>query len=213
MKKQSVNILLVDDHKVLREGIKTVLKQQNDIKIVGEAENGQQAIEFLSEHHENVDVVLMDVNMPNVNGIDATRIIAKKFKNVNILALTMHVEETYIVKMIKAGALGYILKDSGRDQMVDAINMVANGKKYYSNDVSVTIINSYINDNKRSRPELSSREDQILNLLIDGHTSSIIAKKLQISIRTVETHRRNILKKLNMKNTAELIKHTMQKIG
>lgn len=212
---KKIKALLVDDHKIIRDGIKSMLKIDKEIEVVAEAENGALAINYLEEHHKEIDIVLMDINMPELNGIDAVEIIAKRFPDMKVLALTMHAEEAYIINMIKAGALGYILKESGREELVSAVKAVASGKKYYSNDVSVTMINSMMHgsttkSNGKHSSELTSREMEVLSFIVDGHTNVEIADKLFISNRTVDTHRRNLLQKLNLRNTAELVRHAIK---
>ncbi len=208
-----IRTLLVDDHKIVRDGIKSILNGDKEISVVAEAENGVEAIQYIEKHNGEIDVVVMDINMPELNGVDATEIIAKLYQNINIIALTMHSEEAYILDMIKAGALGYVLKDSGGKKLIEAVKTVASGKKYYSNEVSVTMINSIINANNSAKEKsvLSSKEKEILRSVIDGKTNVQIGKLYGLSSRTVETHRRNIMKKMNVKNTAEMVAKAIKK--
>ena len=208
---KKINIVIVDDHKIMRDGIRAILSTDKTFKIVHESENGEDIISYLEKEYKKVDVILMDISLPNLNGIDTTSIILKLFKNTNILALTMHDEEAYIVQMIKAGAKGYILKDAGRDELITAVKKVALGENYYSNEVSVTLINSMVKEEKdlSSSSSLSKRESQVLQLICNGETNNDIAKTLAISPRTVETHRRSIVKKLGLKNTAELVRYAI----
>ena len=143
-----IKLLLADDHVIIRDGIKLMLKRDSKFEIVAEAGNGKEVIEFLNANPKSVDVILMDINMPVMNGIEAAQVVAEIFNHVKILALTMHAEATYITNMLKAGALGYILKESTTEDLVSAIVAVAEGQKYYSNEVSVTMINSLMNDDK-----------------------------------------------------------------
>jgi len=208
---KEIRVLLADDHLIIRDGIRYMLKGSKNIKVVAEASNGTEVVQYLENNPDTVDVVLMDINMPELNGIDATEIILKRFNNINVLALTMHAEESYIMSMIKAGALGYILKESSKEELFQAIEMVLEGKKYYSNEVSVTMINSMMDEEKNpSSAEISEREQEVLALIIDGLTNVEIGKSLHISNRTVESHRRNILQKLDVKNTAELVRYAIQ---
>ena len=207
---KTTRLLLADDHLIIRDGIKLMLKKNSELEIVGEASNGEEVIEFLRENFDAVDVILMDINMPTMNGIEATQVITKEFPHIKILALTMHAEETYITNMLKAGALGYILKESGSSELVAAINSVAGGEKYYSNDVSVTMINALMNDDKPKVSQLSSREEEVLSHIATGATNKEVGDMLCISGRTVETHRRNILGKLDVKNTAEMIRYAIE---
>ncbi|MBL4668030.1 MAG: response regulator transcription factor [Flavobacteriales bacterium] len=206
----TIKLLLADDHLIIRDGIKLMLKKNSEFDIVAEASTGKEVIEYLANHPNTVDVVLMDINMPEMNGIEATQFITEHFKGINILALTMHIEEAYITSMLKAGALGYILKESGTNELISAIKSVASGQKYYSNDVSVTMINALMNDKKPESSVLSNRETEILGHIAMGSTNKEVGKMLFISGRTVETHRRNILGKLDLRNTAELIRYAIE---
>ena len=207
---KTIKLLLADDHLIIRDGIKLMLKKSSEFDIVAEASNGKEVIEYLNANPNTVDVVLMDINMPEMNGIEATQFIAEHFKSVNILALTMHAEETYITSMLKAGALGYILKESGTSELVSAIKSVASGQKYYSNEVSVTMINALMNGEKSTSSVLSERETEVLGHIAEGSTNKEVGEKLNISGRTVETHRRNILGKLELRNTAEMIRYAIE---
>ncbi len=207
---EKIKVLLVDDHIIIRDGIRFMLRKEPDISVVAEANNGVEAIDYLENNTNNVDVVLLDINMPELNGIDAAEIITKRFKNIKILALTMHAEESYIISMLKAGSLGYILKESSKEDLVVAIKTIALGNKYYSNEVSVTMINSLMKEDKPKKIEISKREEEVLKLIVDGLTNVEIATELNISNRTVETHRRNILHKLDVRNTAELVRYAIE---
>lgn len=207
---ETVRLLLADDHSIIRDGIKLMLKKNSEFEIVTEAKNGKEVIEYLTNNPNTIDVVLMDINMPEMNGIEATQFIVDHCKGVNVLALTMHAEETYISSMIKAGALGYILKESGTSELVKAINSVAAGDKYYSNEVSVTMINALMNGEKPQSSTLSERETEVLSHIAGGSTNKEVGEILCISGRTVETHRRNILAKLEIRNTAEMIRYAIE---
>lgn len=207
---ETIKLLLADDHLMIRDGIKLMLKKSLGMEIVAEASNGAEVITYLEKYASKIDIVLMDINMPIMSGIEATQIITDKFKNIKVLALTMHAEGTYITNMLKAGALGYVLKESGTNELITAINTVARGQKYYSNEVSVTLINSLISDDKPKDSQLSERELEVLAHIATGETNKKIGDKLCISGRTVETHRRNILEKLAVKNTAEMIRYAIE---
>ncbi len=207
---ETIKILLADDHLMIRDGIKLMLKKSLGMEIVAEASNGAEVISYLEKYASKIDIVLMDINMPEMNGIEATQIITDKFKPVKVLVLTMHAEGTYITNMLKAGALGYVLKESGTDELITAIKTVANGQKYYTNEVSVTLINSLMSDDKPKDSQLSERELEVLAHIATGETNKKIGDKLCISGRTVETHRRNILEKLAVKNTAEMIRYAIE---
>jgi DNA-binding NarL/FixJ family response regulator len=207
---KTINLLLADDHTIIRDGIKLMLKKNPEFNIVAEANNGEEVISYLLAKPNTVDVVLMDINMPEMNGIEAAHYITKNIEGLNILALTMHAEETYITSMLKAGALGYILKESGTSELMSAIKSVASGQKYYSNEVSVTMINALMNEDKPRKSVLSKRESEVLGHIAMGTTNKQVGEILFISGRTVETHRRNILDKLDLKNTAELIRYAIE---
>jgi DNA-binding NarL/FixJ family response regulator len=207
---ETIKILLADDHLIIRDGIKLMLKKNLNFKIVAEAANGGEVIQYLHDNPNSIDVVLMDINMPTMNGIEAAKIILEKFSDVKVLALTMHAEESYITNMLKAGALGYILKESKTEELVSAIKSVARGEKYYSNEVSVTLINSLMNGDKPQESELSDREAQVLSHIATGLTNKEVGEILYISGRTVESHRRNIMGKLDLRNTAEMIRYALE---
>ncbi|MFB0925926.1 MAG: response regulator transcription factor, partial [Vicingaceae bacterium] len=159
---KTINLLLADDHTIIRDGIKLMLKKNPEFNIVAEANNGEEAISYLLAKPNTVDVILMDINMPEMNGIEATQYITNNIKGLNILALTMHAEETYITSMLRAGALGYILKEAGTSELMSAIKSVASGQKYYSNEVSVTMINALMNNDSPKSSVLSKRESEVL---------------------------------------------------
>jgi len=205
-----IKLLLVDDHLLIREGVKLLLKRHDDIDIVAEAKSGKEVIEYLNAHPNSIDVVLMDINMPGMTGIETTKTITERYNDIKIIALTMHIEEVYIKDMINAGAMGYVLKDSGINELLSAIKLVFSGKKYYSNDVSVTMINSLMNANESKALILSERELEVLTYISKGLTNNQTGELLNISGRTVETHRRNILAKLEVKNTAEMIRYAFE---
>jgi DNA-binding NarL/FixJ family response regulator len=208
-----IRILIADDHKMFREGIKALLDKEKHISVVGDVADGNEVINFL-ENNE-VDIILMDIDMGKPNGIDATFNLKKKFPDVNVLALSMYGEHNYILKMIEAGANGYILKNAGKEEMLTAINSVAAGGSYFSREVSVRL---FENINKLQKKEsdksdipLTNREIEILKLISQEYSNAEIADKLFISIRTVDTHRRNLIEKLRVKNTAGLVKYAMKK--
>jgi len=187
-----------------------MLKKNTEFEFVAEVNNGKEAIEYISRNPDTFDVVLMDINMPDMNGIEATQFISEHYKYINVLALTMHSEETYITNMLKAGAIGYILKESGTSELVSAIKSVARGEKYYSNEVSVTMINALMNNDKPVTSDLTEREIEVLSHIANGTTNNGVGDILCISGRTVETHRRNILGKLGLNNTAEMIRYAIE---
>ena len=213
-----IRILLVDDHKIIRDGLKALLGGEETLRIVGECEDGDEVLQFLSKNE--VDVILMDINMPVVNGIEATRLVTDHYPGMKIIALTMHDEDGYISKVLKAGASGYVLKNAGKTELVNAIKEVAlKAENYYSKEVADIMMKKYLKKstavakplNQMVNPEdLTKRELEILKLIAEELTNNEIADKLYISPRTVDTHRRNLLQKLAVKNTAGLVKFAIQ---
>ena len=217
MNMEKIKLLLVDDHKVLRDGIRYMLALQEKINVnVDEAENGSEAIAMAKQF--SYDVIIMDINMPDVNGIEATEEIIKNNKDAKILALSMHDEEYYIVKMIQAGAKGYILKSIGSEELLQAIIKVSHGEKYYSSEAALKLMGNYHDDIVERKPRkresykgiLSKRELEVLKLIANEYTNDQIAKKLFISKRTVDSHRQNMLGKTQAKNTAGLLRYAVK---
>jgi DNA-binding NarL/FixJ family response regulator len=181
-----------------------------NIKVVGECSNGNEAIAYLKENNDDVDIIIMDINMPILNGIEATQQLVANDVKAKIIAMTMRGEDKYISKMLAAGAVGYILKDSGKDELFKAIIDVHGGEKYFSNEVRISLVSSYLNKKSTNGlypDEFSAREIEVLICISEGLTNKLTGKKLFISSRTVETHRRNMLQKAGVNNTIELIKY------
>ena len=198
-----ISILIADDHKVFRDGITSILGEVEDINIIGEANDGREVMDQLETLEP--DVILMDITMGETNGIDTTKLVKQKFPFIKVLVLSMHGESAYIVKMLEAGASGYLLKDAGKYEMIRAIRTVAEGNTYYSQRVSSAIVEHLTNPNqlkKNKQIPLTKRELDVLRLIAEEYTNPEIAESLHISIRTVDTHRRNLLEKLQLKNTA-----------
>lgn len=204
-----INVLIVDDHKMIRDGIKLMLKNDPIFKIIGEADNGLEAINYIDSNPTSVNVVLMDINMPIMDGISSAKSICKKFSNIKILAVTMYSEAKYIIDMLNAGAHGYILKESSKDELMEAIKIVNSGKKYYSREVSNVLIDHFMNNTSSKSSELTERELEILSFIAGGYSNVEIANELLISNNTVDVHRRNILDKLKLKNTASLVRYAI----
>lgn len=207
-----IKVLIADDHKVFRDGIISILEGEEDMEVVGEVGDGKAVIELLET--VQTDVILMDITMGDAGGIETSMIIKNKFPGIKILALSMHDESTYIVKMLEAGAKGYLLKNAGGKEMVRAIRVVNEGNTYYSGEVSATIIDHLTKGTKPKQKKegipLSKRELEVLELIAEEFTNPEIAEKLFISIRTVDTHRRNLIEKLGVKNTAGLVKYAIR---
>ena len=211
-----INILIVDDHRMIRDGIRAFLADEADICIVDEATNQSEALAKLEQHSE-IEVVVMDISLgQGEDGVAATRQIIDQHPGVRVLALTMHDEEAHITNMLQAGAVGYLLKDTGMDELVMAIRTVAQGESYFSKDVSATMMKRFMTHQKEKSgasvlPEqLTRREREILQLIAEEYTNPEIAEKLFISPRTVDTHRRNLILKLNAKNTAGLVRYVIK---
>lgn len=209
---QSINVFLVDDHQIIRDGIRALLHGVEHIHIVNEASNGVQALRLIRSSPGNIDVVIMDISMPEMDGIEASQKILKEFPHIRILALSMHDEDYYIASMLKKGALGYILKTTGKSELVNAISKVANGQSYFDQQSSSKLLDILSDKRKNSGAKdnkLTLREKEVLSLIAEELTNNEIAEKLFLSPRTVDTHRRNLLQKLKVKNTAGLVKYAL----
>ena len=207
-----VKILVADDHKVFREGIISLLQHIPELCVVAEAGSAEEAISETKKHQPNL--VLMDIPMGDSNGIEATEILKNNFPGLNVLVLTMHDEYSYISKVLKAGASGYILKDAGKDELISAIRAVASGNTFFSQRVSSSILRNLLPNEKIKQEKkgvaLTKREIEILKLITEEYSNTQIAAKLFISARTVDTHRRNLLEKIGVKNTAGLVKYAIK---
>jgi len=203
-----IRVLLADDHGIVRNGIKSLFNDVDEIEIVGECADGEETIEKIKEL--SPDVLITDIEMPKLSGIEVTEIVRKDFPKTNILILSMHDDEEYVVKAIEAGAIGYLSKDIEEEDIVAAVKYVARGEMYYTNAISEIMARSLFKKSKKSidnrNESLTSREIEILKLIVEGLSNKLIAYKLYISLRTVDTHRTNIMRKLQTKNTAELVR-------
>lgn len=212
-----IKIFVADDHQLFIEGIKALTRDSQEVKLIGEAENGE---DLLNQLKTNVpDVILMDINMPKINGIEATKKIRQLYPDIKILALTMFDDTLYVSEMIKAGASGYLLKNAGRAELITAIATVYKGERYVSSEVSLKMIDKmnagdHSSTENRMPPvrksEVTKKELEILKLIATELTNSEIAVKLNNSPMTIITHRKNLLRKLGVKNTAGLIKYAME---
>ncbi len=208
----NIKVLLVDDHKIVRDGIKLMLEPQAGIDVVAEAENGEKVIGLLQELP--VDVIVMDINMPKMNGIVTTKLVKEKYPGIKVLALTMSSDDTHIRQMVQAGASGYIMKSAGREELTTAIHEVMEGKHYFSDQATQSIMMDLVkNKGKSSAPDpihITERETEVLQMIVKEHTNQEIAEKLYISPRTVDAHRRNLLQKTGARNTAGLVSYAFQ---
>jgi DNA-binding NarL/FixJ family response regulator len=203
-------VLLADDHKILRQGLRTLLEQEKDIQVVGEADNGRSSVKLTSELAP--DVVIMDVAMPDLNGIDATRRINEADPRTRVLALSMHSDGRYVRGMLQAGARGYILKDCAAEELTHAIRTVMAGRVYVSPGVTGAIVNDYVRQLTAADgpPTLTHREREVLQLLAEGGSTANIAAGLHLSVKTIETHRKRIMDKLDLRSIAELTKYAIR---
>jgi len=208
----NIKVLLVDDHKIVRDGIKLMLEPQPGIDVVAEADSGKTVTDILKEL--SVDVIVMDINMPDMNGIATTKMVKENFPAIKVLALTMSSDDSHIRQMVQAGASGYIMKSAGRDELTKAIHEVMDGKHYFSDQATQSIMMDLVkNKGKASAPDpihITERELEVLQMIIKEHTNQEIAEKLYISPRTVDAHRRNLLQKTGARNTAGLVKYAFQ---
>jgi two-component system response regulator NreC len=209
-----VRIVLADDHTVMRNGLRLLLERQPNLKVVGEAADGRQAV-ALSES-ANPDVVIMDIGMPNMNGIEAARQIVSHNPRTAIAILSMHSDESYVIRALKAGARAYLLKDSAEADLLAAVRALSEGKSFFSPAISRILVEDYMRQLERQGAEdtyelLTNREREILQLLAEGKTNKEVAAMLNLSLYTVETHRTHILQKLNLHSVPELILYAVRK--
>lgn len=212
--KKPIRVVVTDDHTIIRDGIKSLLERDQGLVVVGEASNGNELLELLA--HTPADVVLMDINMPHMDGIAATRQVLKLYPDTKVIALSMLNNMPVVEKMIQSGASGYLLKTSSKEELSSAIQLVASGTTYICSDLSLAMLNKSASPGKPTEATasrgsiLSKRELEVLALIAEGYTNAAIAEKLFTSKRTIETHRQNIIEKTQTKNTANLIKYAIQ---
>jgi len=209
----SIRIILADDHKITRQGLRSLLDKQPGMEVVAEAEEGRATLRLVREL--SPDVVIMDVTMPDLNGIEATRQIVGEFDNVKIIALSMHSDALFVTEMLKSGASGYLLKDCAFEELARAIRTVVAGKTYLSPTISGVVVDDYLHRLSKidfsDSEVLTDREREVLQLIAEGNSTKRIALKLHISVKTVETHRRQIMNKLDIHTVAELTKYAVRK--
>lgn len=208
----ATRILMVDDHEIMREGMCALLRKHSEYEVVGQAADGRKALEMLSELHP--DIVIMDIGMPNLNGIEATRQILSQNSQIKIMALSTHSEGTIVARMIKAGASGYMLKESAFEELIDGIELMMTGKVFLCSKISKVVFSDYINiitNPKWNESDgLSGREREVLQLVAEGHTTKEIANMLHLSPKTVDSHREHIMEKLGIRNIAGLTKYAIR---
>ena len=205
-------VLVADDHRIIREGLHSLIEKEKDLELVGMAESGRKALQMARKLKP--DVVIMDIAMPDLNGIDATIQIVDEVPGVKVIALSMHSEKQLIHRMLRAGATGYLLKESAFEELTKAIRIVCSGKKYLSPDVTDIVLQDYlspqIGGNQPQTTDLTQREREVLQLITEGHTTKKIASRLNISTKTVESHRSSIMSKLGLNTVAELTKFAVR---
>ncbi len=206
-----IKVLLADDHQIIIDGLKSLLQNTGDIVMAGEANNGREALRLLNIL--KVDVVLMDIDMPMMNGIEALKELKRTLPGIKVIILSMHQEAGMIKSLMAIGADGYILKSTSRDELIGAIRKVAGGQSYFSSEVTISLLNTPQNNLSSSKQPvemLTDREEEILKLIAEGFSNKEIGTKLFISHRTVDTHRTNLMRKLNTNNIAGLISYAIK---
>ncbi len=209
MPDHAIKVLLADDHTIVRQGLKLILSAQPDFEVIGEAANGREAAELAEKLRP--DIVLMDVAMPELNGIEATRRMVAANSRIKVLVLSMHKEAVYVREVLKAGARGYILKDAIDTELLNAIRSVARGDGYISPAVSGALLSDYRQNLTDPMDALTGREREVLQLIAEGKTNKEVATKLNLSVYTVDSHRGKIMEKLNLHSTGELVRFAMKR--
>jgi two-component system response regulator NreC len=208
-----IRILIADDHTIVRDGIRSLFEDEPDLEVIGEAEDGRSAVQLTNQLEP--DVVIMDIAMPLLNGLEATRQIKRNKSNVKVLVLTMHDNEEYIRQVLASGAAGYVLKDTAAKELIGAIRAVYKGESILSPAITRLVIEDYLRwgdvQTKDATNGLTSREREVLQLIAEGYKNKEIAEILSISIKTVQAHRSNLMNKLDLHNRGELIKYAIQK--
>jgi DNA-binding NarL/FixJ family response regulator len=205
-------IILVDDHKIVRDGLRSLIEKQADLEVVAEANNGRAAVQLAEEL--TPDLVIMDIGMPDLNGIEATRMVLKASPRTRVIALSMHSDKRYVVRALKAGAYGYLLKDCAFDEVARAIQTVLQNRIYLSSEINDAVLKEYLKKSDRSNlsaySTLTDREREVVQLIAEGKSTKEIAAILKISVKTVETYRQRVMEKLNLDTIAGLIKFAIR---
>jgi len=209
----TTRILLVDDHQIMREGLMSLMAGEPDLEVVGDASDGRQAVQMAKKLKP--DLVVMDISMPGLSGIEATRQILEELSRVRVLALSMHADPRFVAGALEAGAHGYMIKDCTSQELLECIRTVAEGGTYLSPQVAEVVVRGFVRrlgEETGTPPAsvLTPREREVLQLLVEGHTVKAIAQRIHLGVKTVETHRRNIMEKLGLKNMVDLIKYAMR---
>ncbi len=204
-----IQLLIVDDYEMIRNGLEALISEEKDMQVAALASNGLEAIERCSK--QSIDVVLMDIMMPEMNGVDATAVITRRYPGTKVLAVTINEQGRYIREALKAGASGYILKHSSKDEILNAIRTVCKGRPYFSSEILSLISEEFTNKSAvSSNPSLTKKEGEVLRLISLEFTNQEIAEQLHCSMRTIDTHKRNLIKKLGVKNVVGLVKYAVK---
>jgi two-component system nitrate/nitrite response regulator NarL len=202
----TIKLMLADDHALVQEGLASILQLDPELEVIATASDGQQALDQLADCEP--DILVMDIRMPNIHGIDATRLVTQQYPKVKVLILSMHENNNYIINALKAGARGYLLKTSSTNELISAIKTVYNGQRYVSQELSFNLLDDLAPEPRPT--EISNRERQVLVCIAQGLMNKEIANQLHISVRTVEVHRLNLKKKLRINNSARLIRYAIE---
>ncbi|MFQ5674326.1 MAG: response regulator [bacterium] len=207
-----LKILLADDHKIVRDGLHSLLKKEAGMEVIGEADNGRETVQLAREMEP--DIIIMDISMPDLNGVEATRQIISNSPEAKIIALSMHSDKRFVKGILSAGAKGYLLKDSAFEELVDAIHTVVSGKFYLSSGIAGVVVKDYIGSksakNLLNSDLLSAREREVLQLIAEGKSTKEVAATLHVSVKTIETHRQKIMQKLNIHSVAGLTRFAIR---
>jgi DNA-binding NarL/FixJ family response regulator len=208
----SIKIILADDHKIVRDGLRSLLEKHSGMEVIAEAADGRNALKLVRELKP--DVIVMDITMPDLNGIEATRQITSGHPNIKVIALSVHSDKRFVLGMLQAGATGYLLKDCAFEELADAIRAVVESHTYLSPEISDIVIKDYVCQsfapNRAVTSSLTTREREVLQLMAEGSATKKIASTLNVSVKTVETHRLHIMNKLNTRSVAELTKYAIR---
>jgi DNA-binding NarL/FixJ family response regulator len=208
----NTRIILADDHQIIRDGLRSLLSKVPGMLVVAEAANGRDAVSLALEMEP--EVVIMDISMPDLNGIEATRQIIAKVPRIKVIALSIHSDQRFVIEMLKAGASGYLLKDRAFEDLVLAIRAVLANRTYLCQEISEIVVGEYVRNLKQTDSSaysvLTAREREVLQLFAEGNSTAQIAERLNLSVKTIETHRQNIMEKLNLRSIAELTKYAIR---
>ncbi len=212
---KKIQVVLVDDHTIVRNGLRSILESTDEIEVIGEASNGEEALEKIA--YLKPQVMLIDISMPGMSGIELVGKVVKQSSSIRPVILSMHNDDAYILKSVEAGAYGYLLKDATREEILSALHTVKNGEKYFNPAVAAVIVNGYLSQvqkvekaSESRKTLLSKKEKEVLRLLVEGMSSRQIADRLDLSVRTVDNHRANMMRRLQVHNAAELVKLALE---